>query len=430
MKFSNIKLIISVLTIYICVANFSYATNYDSSSFKINNPVITSGQNNSSSTNFNISQSVSQSVIGKASSTNFQLWSGFQYFFKANSNTLTSTPGNSVVNLSWSVPQTFLGVSVGYYELGVGTSSGNYVFENVGNVTNFTKTGLSNNTTYFFKIRSKTLGGTFLSFSNESSATPSGTNNNSGSGSGNLNSGTNKIIFSGTGYPNSNVFLLKDSNLFTSSVSDSDGNFKIEYSSLNSGNFDFALYAKDPQGKRSPLSLFSVLFSGNQTKEFKNIIIPPTISLNNKKVKQGDSLNVFGFAQKNSKVNIHLVDNGQTKKFEVISGPEGFYNYNLSTIKFNFSVYQIYSFTRYLNSISENSEKLDFEIGEITIPYPNFNGCPQKADLNQDCKVDLVDFSILAYWYLKSNFPTEVDFNLDSKIDLIDFSILAYNWTG
>jgi hypothetical protein len=49
--------------------------------------------------------------------------------------------------------------------------------------------------------------------------------------------------------------------------------------------------------------------------------------------------------------------------------------------------------------------------------------------------VNLVDFSIAAYWYKR---PLSADFkvkeaaklNGDGKIDLVDFSIMAYYWTG
>ena len=58
-----------------------------------------------------------------------------------------------------------------------------------------------------------------------------------------------------------------------------------------------------------------------------------------------------------------------------------------------------------------------------------------KGDLNGDCRVNLVDFSIAAYWYtrtLSSDFALkeQEQLNGDSKISLIDFSIMAYYWTG
>ena len=58
-----------------------------------------------------------------------------------------------------------------------------------------------------------------------------------------------------------------------------------------------------------------------------------------------------------------------------------------------------------------------------------------KGDLNDDGHVNLVDFSIAAYWYkrtLSASFkPIEIErLNSDGKIDLVDFSIMAYYWTG
>ena len=58
-----------------------------------------------------------------------------------------------------------------------------------------------------------------------------------------------------------------------------------------------------------------------------------------------------------------------------------------------------------------------------------------KGDLNGDNKVNLIDFSITAFWYkrvLSANFlvkETEA-LNGDGKVDLVDFSIMAFFWTG
>jgi hypothetical protein len=75
--------------------------------------------------------------------------------------------------------------------------------------------------------------------------------------------------------------------------------------------------------------------------------------------------------------------------------------------------------------------------GIILLPNPelsNFPGagieCLLVADFNNDCKVNLIDFSILKYWYQKNNPPSGVDLNKDKKIDIVDFSIMAYYWTG
>ncbi len=58
--------------------------------------------------------------------------------------------------------------------------------------------------------------------------------------------------------------------------------------------------------------------------------------------------------------------------------------------------------------------------------------CPGKiGDLNGDGRVDLIDFSILAYWWGRAVEPGACyDLNHDGKVTLADFSILAYHWTG
>ncbi|HEY4493664.1 MAG TPA: hypothetical protein VJB98_03535 [Candidatus Paceibacterota bacterium] len=61
--------------------------------------------------------------------------------------------------------------------------------------------------------------------------------------------------------------------------------------------------------------------------------------------------------------------------------------------------------------------------------------CPVMADMNDDCKVNLFDFSIAAFWWERSlsiEF-TEVESNKlsgDGQITLEDFSIMAFYWTG
>ena len=47
-----------------------------------------------------------------------------------------------------------------------------------------------------------------------------------------------------------------------------------------------------------------------------------------------------------------------------------------------------------------------------------------------DKKVNLIDFSIVAFWYKKNGAPQQFDFNNDGKVTIVDFSIMAYYWTG
>ena len=72
---------------------------------------------------------------------------------------------------------------------------------------------------------------------------------------------------------------------------------------------------------------------------------------------------------------------------------------------------------------SNFSQTIYVGVGEN--PNPNFKN---RADLNKDGKVNLVDFSILLFNW-KTN-DAVADINQDGTVSLIDFSIMLSNWTG
>jgi len=83
----------------------------------------------------------------------------------------------------------------------------------------------------------------------------------------------------------------------------------------------------------------------------------------------------------------------------------------------------------YNGEISSFSKSISFLVGVKNI-MAELPKVAAKGDLNNDRRVNLVDFSIAAYWYKRSSPPTNVDLNSDGKVDLVDFSIMAYYWTG
>ncbi len=80
--------------------------------------------------------------------------------------------------------------------------------------------------------------------------------------------------------------------------------------------------------------------------------------------------------------------------------------------------------------ISPYGKEFAFAVQNENIPTEPPGECSTKGDINKDCKVDLVDFSIVAFWFKKANPPVRVDLNNDKKVDLVDLSIMAFYWTG
>jgi hypothetical protein len=54
---------------------------------------------------------------------------------------------------------------------------------------------------------------------------------------------------------------------------------------------------------------------------------------------------------------------------------------------------------------------------------------PPTGDLNLDGRADLLDLSIFAGNWLKTQTGLPADLNGDGKVDFTDFSILGQNWT-
>jgi fibronectin type 3 domain-containing protein len=85
----------------------------------------------------------------------------------------SATPGNASVVLGWSAPASNGGSAVTGYKVYRGTSSGNETFlTTLGNVTSYTDSGVTNGSTYYYKVSALNSVGEG-SKSNEMSATPS-----------------------------------------------------------------------------------------------------------------------------------------------------------------------------------------------------------------------------------------------------------------
>jgi hypothetical protein len=80
--------------------------------------------------------------------------------------------------------------------------------------------------------------------------------------------------------------------------------------------------------------------------------------------------------------------------------------------------------------VSLFSDSAPFRVGDSTILKTPGSCGTLRGDVNCDGRVNLVDFSIMAFWYKKTGVPIKVDLNNDGTVTLVDFSIMAFNWTG
>ncbi len=105
--------------------------------------------------------------------------------------------------------------------------------------------------------------------------------------------------------------------------------------------------------------------------------------------------------------------------------PPGVYELFLSATKDGSS-----NETSQLVGIPDSPAVSQVTLSEINLPLTPVEPIKEEiADLNKDGRVNLVDASILMYWWQRSN-PQKGDFNKDGVVDLKDFSLMLSRWTN
>jgi hypothetical protein len=238
------------------------------------------------------------------------------------------------------------------------------------------------------------------------------------------------VNFSGMAYPGSKVVILQDGVIALTVYADSQANFSASISNLTQGSYNFSLYTEDQNGLHSVSFSFPVFVTTGTTVNIQDIVLAPTINVDKLQVKRGDTETIFGFAVPNSQVTIS-VHSAIEQVVSTLASKTGVYLYNLNTSPLEYGAHTAKAHSVLGNKISAETNPVSFTVSTET-KNNSGGGCGTLiGDLNCDGKVNLVDFSIMAYWYKKGTTPPPiVDLNHDGKITLVDFSILAYHWTG
>ena len=410
------------------------ATDYTSSSFIVRDPVISDGAGYGSSGSFQYFTNLGQFVLGESSAGGFIERSGFLYYSVVSNPVLSGTNGDTQTVLTWTASSASLGHTVTAYEVGQSTTSGSgYSYTNVGNVLTSTRTGLTNGATYYFVVRTLDSLGDVIATSNEVTVVPAAAGGGGGGGGGG-GSVVTGVLFSGYAFPLSTVTILKDGVLVLETIAGGDARFSVRLTNLSSGSYNFAVYGTDKDGLRSNSFSFPITIEKGDSATVSGIFIAPTIEVDKAQVRKGDDITIFGQTTPESPVTIEV--NSETQLFaETESNDDGVYLYNFNTAPLEMGNHDTKSKSLLENGQSSGyGKEVAFVVGTENIPkVPGGGAC--RADLNSDLKVNLIDFSIAAFWFNKTLsgdiITKELDcLNADSKINLVDFSIMAFNWTG
>lgn len=242
-------------------------------------------------------------------------------------------------------------------------------------------------------------------------------------------SGDGRVVITGYAFPHSKVFVLVDGKAAGSTQASAQGLYSVTLDQIARGVYTFGVYALDSNQVRSSTFSTSFTVTGARTSTLSNINVAPSIKVTPDPVDIGAIATISGYTLQNSTVTIENEKDktvASRKTLTTTSDNNGFWSIPLDTTGFSAGTYKVRAKAVQTDGVSTNfSNYTTYGIGQNALR-------PLNADLNRDGKVNLVDFSILLFWWNSSGGDSDpsADINGDGKVNLTDFSILLFNWTG
>lgn len=237
------------------------------------------------------------------------------------------------------------------------------------------------------------------------------------------------VLFRGIAYPGSPVQLLQNGRMVAQQPAGPDATFSISLSGLRAGSYVFGIRGEDSEGRRSTLYTYTIIVTSGVTVIVQGIFLPPTVSIDKKEVRRGDVLTVLGKTAPGASVTVVFNSETQLIKRAIVDSI-GNWVYKLNTLELDVGEHETKAQAENDSDITPFSQILSFKVGAQTVLNDEMSKLYTPYDLNKDGRVNLVDFSMLVYWYRRVGPPIAFDFNSDGQITLTDISIMMYHWTG
>ncbi len=264
----------------------------------------------------------------------------------------------------------------------------------------------------------------------ENSAGGGGGSRGSGGGSsggGSSDEGDTEVTITGKAYPNATVNILLDGDVIGTVRADSQANFTFT-TEVESGTNSFGFWANDSRGVRSVTLNTTFDVTQGAITTISGILLPPTISADKLSVQKGETVTFSGRTVPNVALATHVDGNRFIETTQSNASGEWQLPFNTSRLSEDEHTAKA-KFEMVLggkSSESSFSQALQFFVG---VPA---TGAISSSDLNRDGKVNLIDFSILIFWWNTDGGDSnpKADINGNGRVSIEDFSILLFNWTG
>ena len=199
-----------------------------------------------------------------------------------------------------------------------------------------------------------------------------------------------------------------------------DATFSKTLEGVSAGVTTFSIFGEDTEGRKSITLNLTISVTANLTTTISGIFLPPTIDTP-AKINKGDALPIRGQTFPQSTISISVTSEEVVKG--TVADAVGGWRHDFDT-----GVLAVGTHLARAKAVSLDGEQSVFsEVKAITVLSPTALLCSD-ADLNGDGRVNLIDFSIMMFWWQRDNVCA--DLNQDGIVNIIDFSILLFYWTG
>ncbi len=242
-------------------------------------------------------------------------------------------------------------------------------------------------------------------------------------------SGDGRVIITGYAFPRSAVTILVDGQIADTVTSGSDGSFSSTLDAIARGAYTFGVYGTDKDKVKSSTYSTTFTVTGARGSTLSNVNVMPSIKVSPNPVDPNSTLTVSGYSIPNATITIENQNDKSSaslKTFTATSDANGAWSVSISTDGFSKGTYKVRAKAKQDTGVSTNFSGYTFYgVGEAA-------QVARSSDLNRDGKVNLIDFSILLFWWNTAggNSNPPADINGDGKVSLTDFSIMIFNWTG
>ncbi len=238
--------------------------------------------------------------------------------------------------------------------------------------------------------------------------------------------GETKVVVRGSSYPESDVHILLDGKVIGIVTTDTKADFYFETTEIPAGVAGFGFWSEDPVGLKSTLLSVTFRVTSGAVTNISGIYISPTIDVDKKSLARGEDINIFGSTMPDSNLKVFIHSDEEFIEATKSSGTGNWsLPFNTEPLSPDFHTAKALFEVDISGNLVKSgfSRSVSFHVGEDGDAQP----CAE-ADLNGDGRVNLVDFSILLFFWGTDN--ECADQNSDGNVDLTDFSIMMFFWTG